>query len=94
MTTATSTSSHDGEKKVDVSTITSHDNGTSQMVQPHLHQVLDEDDAAGLAAIGKTQAFDRRLNIWSVIGIAVCSSATVRPSLIPDSSIGGFIFIL
>lgn len=44
----------------------------------HLHLVQFSDDAAGLAAIGKAQAFDRRYNIWSVVGIGICVTSTVR----------------
>lgn len=46
----------------------------------HGHAVHFSDDAAGLAAIGKTQAFDRRYNLWSVVGIGICVSSTVRSS--------------
>lgn len=50
----------------------------------HDHTIAD-DDAAGLAAIGKTQAFDRRFGFWTVLGIGICVSGTVslRDLLLP-----------
>ncbi|KAK7419944.1 hypothetical protein QQZ08_010647 [Neonectria magnoliae] len=54
----------------------------------HLHAVKFSDDAAGLAAIGKTQAFDRRYNIWSVVAIGWCAiSASLLPTLVSGGAV-------
>ncbi|KAH7007048.1 hypothetical protein EDB80DRAFT_880559 [Ilyonectria destructans] len=37
---------------------------------------LHDEDAAGLAAIGKTPAFARKFNFWTALAITVCINAT------------------
>ncbi|KAH6970548.1 amino acid permease [Ilyonectria sp. MPI-CAGE-AT-0026] len=71
--------------------------------QTHGHAVHFSDDAAGLAAIGKTQAFDRRYNLWSVVGIGICVSSTwsavssaILPTLVSGGAVTlvwGFVFV-
>lgn len=45
---------------------------------------LYDEDAAGLAAIGKTPAFARKFNFWTALAITVCINATVRLMKLPD----------
>ena len=50
----------------------------SRLVVPNHNDDLTADDAAGLAAIGKTQAFTRKFNFWTALAITVCINATVK----------------
>lgn len=45
--------------------------------------VVDSDDQAALAAIGKKSAFTRRFNFWTALAITVCISGTV--SILPNN---------
>lgn len=54
----------------------------TKVVVPRHHNELDIDDAAGLAAIGKTQAFNRKFNFWTALAITVCINATVGHNIL------------
>jgi len=70
-------------------------------IESRHHVALDADDGAVLMAVSKKAAFERRLTSLSVIGISVCTAATVcnhLPQLIsffsqptPNSKVGRYI---